>query len=263
MRRLLILSVLRSIHTAVINSVRTERITTFPHASPRFVNASIRPCATHVYIISSKKIGYMLLFAQIFSAFILAFIVRFYLKSIRNSHRFQSKKTSFASKFTDVVSQSSTAMISICGYVLFFAVLTAYSKYFFAENPFAQYIVPLLEISNGIFQSKNIYFISFLVGFAGVSVWCQVLSFSKDFAVNYGKFVLYRLLHGLIFAGTMKIEMMIFQPKISVFSNHFIPRFHQTYSTVMLSFSLLLMLILLFLVLYGKKEGGNLKNDMI
>lgn len=211
-------------------------------------------------ILGSKKAGYILLAAHIISSFLLAFICSFFIKKSNDDTPGKTVYTGAADNFVLSVSEASSAVLSICAYVIFFSTVTAYidgCKLLFIKN--AAYI---LEVTNAVALTDNILIISFLLGFGGLSVWFQVFSLGRGLKINITSFTVSRILHGIISAGITAVFLKLFRVSISVFSSGR-ASFAPSYGTLALSLSMLIMVIIFIISVYTKKRTGKILDDLL
>ena len=124
--------------------------------------------------------------------------------------------------FTGAVSRALQSTLNICAFVVFFAVvlrlLSAYGALSGAaallslagfEGEWARRLVAgLLELSSGVASLQGsaeftgrVSMAAFMLGWAGLSVHCQVLSFLVDSGLSARVYLAGKLCHGLIAAG--------------------------------------------------------------
>ena len=124
--------------------------------------------------------------------------------------------------FTGAVSRALQSTLNICAFVVFFAVvlrlLSAYGALSGAaallslagfEGEWARRLVAgLLELSSGVSSLQGstqlagrVSMAAFMLGWAGLSVHCQVLSFLVDSGLSAKTYLAGKLFHGLIAAG--------------------------------------------------------------
>ncbi len=124
--------------------------------------------------------------------------------------------------FTGAVSRAVQSTLSICGFVVFFAVvLRLLSKYGvlslaakglsllgFQPQWAKRLVSGLLELSSGVSSLRGeadltgrISMAAFMLGWAGLSVHCQVLAFLVDSGLSPRVYLAGKLCHGLIAAG--------------------------------------------------------------
>lgn len=229
------------------------------NAGPTFITSAI---GLHVY--KSKKIGVLMLLANIFSAILLSIICgkkakQNYTKTNNNSiNKFLTENI-----FTQSVSDSVECIINICGYVIIFSVLCTYLEYFFKNIPILKYVWLFVDVSNTINSYSNICVIAFLIGFSGLSVIFQVFSLSKNFKFDYLNFFIARIFHGFLNVIFTKLLLHIFNVNIATFSNNFNIKTRLLYSDITLFFSILIMLIVLITFIYTKNNCGKLLKDVI
>ncbi len=248
----------RSVSEGKLSETEAEKLLPcFIHSGPAFLMFAI---GLNIY--QSKQIGILFVTSQIFSAFLLLFLCSPKKKEVSFSHR-NIADFDFADNFVLSTSEAATSVFSICSFVLIFSVITAYGINFSKTVPVLKNILPFFEVTCGINLTKNIYFIAFLIGFGGISVWFQIFVFARKFLKNYIRFILFRILHGVLFSTVLALQIMIFKPEISVYTTNSKTTFSPLYPNISLTFCLFMTIILLLLFLTAKKEGRNLKKDMI
>lgn len=150
-------------------------------------------------ILRSYKLGLVLFSANIITCIILAIT----LSKFKNEQKHQIQSTALETPFSDIfvsaTYDATQSMISICAFVILFSSVSELIDNIFPDNLFKMIINSLLEVTSGIaYSDKNIYTISFLLGFSGFCVHFQVLSMCKTLKPSYIKFLLFRLSHGVL-----------------------------------------------------------------
>lgn len=142
----------------------------------------------------------------------------------------------FAPVFTESVKSSFQSTISICGFVVFFTVLI---KLLFKAgiipwlaaalaallSPFGfdavwaeRFLTGLIELSSGVWSlsgaagefSSSMAMAAFMLGWAGISVHCQVLSFIGGSGLSVRTYIIGKLLHGVLSAAFVLMLSRIF-----------------------------------------------------
>lgn len=228
------------------------------NAGPAFVISAVGSG-----ILNSKKIGIILLCSHIFSGIML---ILFAPKS--NTHTktilsYKHQSINLADNFVKSVAEASNTVLNICSFTILFSAINEYIN-FFAENIKPVKIIGLiLEITNAVTLTNNIYLISFLLGFGGISVWCQVLSVGSNLEIRPFKFILFRILHGVLSICFTAVLLRLFPVNISVFSTTDKLSFSYFYSSGAVGISLLTMAIVFIISLSTKKYAGKIIEDMI
>lgn len=215
-------------------------------------------------ILGSKKLGVVLLIAHLLSSVLIALFYSFKIKK----ETYITKKAditsqSFSKNIVDSVNDATKSVIGICSFIVLFSVITTYFDYFLSKLPILNNISAFLEITTSLYKIQNYYFVSFLLGFSGVSIWCQIFSLSCSFKLDIGRFIKGRTLHGLISVFITKIILSIFKIKVSTFSNNvnFIKDY--MYSNVTLMVSMGVMIVFLMIFIYTKNNSGKIIDDVI
>lgn len=124
--------------------------------------------------------------------------------------------------FTGAVSRAVQSTLSICGFVVFFAVVLRLLSHYgvlslaakglsllgFQSQWAKRLVAGLLELSSGVSSLRGeaeltgrISMAAFMLGWAGLSVHCQVLAFLVDSGLSPRVYLAGKLCHGLIAAG--------------------------------------------------------------
>lgn len=161
-------------------------------------------------ILNSKELGVLLFVSNFLASFIIAFILRFQNKKTFTINNNINEKQPLSDVFVESTAKASSSIIGICGFVILFSTLIEVIKSLNVPKVIGNIVSSLLEITNGtIICDKNIYVIAFLLGFAGICVHFQILSVTKTLKPNYFRFIIFRVIHGVITAFFLFILLKI------------------------------------------------------
>ena len=211
-------------------------------------------------ILGSKKIGYILLLAHIISSLILSLVFGHFIKNDNTDSENTAESFSPADNFVVSVCEAASAIFSVCAYVILFSTVNEYMNCLSEKISVLKYISPLLEVTNAVTGMRNIVIIAFLLGFAGVSVWCQILSMGKLIKINFAVFTLSRTAHGVLSAVITALLLKVFGIAVTVSAS---VKYTPTYNGIVLSLSMLSMVIVLIISLFSKKKTGNILKDIV
>ena len=211
-------------------------------------------------ILGSKKIGYLLLLAHIISSLILSLVFGHFIKNDNTDSENTAESFSPADNFVVSVCEAASAIFSVCAYVILFSTVNEYMNCLSEKISVLKYISPLLEVTNAVTGMRNIVIIAFLLGFAGVSVWCQILSMGKLIKINFAVFTLSRTAHGVLSAVITALLLKVFGIAVTVSAS---VKYTPTYNGIVLSLSMLSMVIVLIISLFSKKKTGNILKDIV
>ncbi len=214
-------------------------------------------------ILGNKQIGVILLISHIISGLILCLVTSAKRKNTEKAKQVKIAPPNLVDNFVKSASDASSTVLGICGFVILFSAINAYISYFAQSLKPIKPLALLLEVTNAVTLTDNIYLISFLLGLGGISVWCQVLSVSGKIKINYLKFIIFRLLHGSVSALLTYLILKLFPVNISVFSNIQSFSFSYFYSTWAVASSLVIMGIVFMVSLSTKKYTGKLLEDIV
>ena len=180
-------------------------------------------------VFGSSAIGLLLYLAHIAASLCVGILFRFYggesPRTISRSSTPQFQAARLSTAFTASVRNSFASIWNICAFVVFFTVVIrllflcgamtlAASLLSVLLSPFgfdpasAQHLlIGLLEVSSGVTSltgegapAGQVSMAAFMLGWAGLSVHCQVLSFLSDTALSPGTYLAGKALHGILSA---------------------------------------------------------------
>ena len=229
------------------------------NAGPAFIIIAVGEGLLH-----SKYIGFILLFSHITASLIICAISgKILKKSITIKTKKSSKNINIIDNFVLSVADSADAMIRICSFIIVFSVFNSYLNAFSQELPLLKILSFISEVTSGVAVTKNIIVISFILGFSGLCICCQVLSLLNNCNVKLGVLLLYRAVHGGLSAFITLIILKIFSIPISAISNGINVKKMYTYGGVKITISLFIMILLLFITLFSKNHSGKKENNMV
>ena len=181
------------------------------NAGPGFIIIAV---GTGIY--GSVKTGLILFLSAILSSFSI-FLFSCFLG--KDKIKFKSTRNKSSFKFSDIfvnsTARASASMINICSFVVLFGVINSVLEKFAEKVKFLNFLVYLNEVSCSVFKFKNIYAVSFILGFGGICVIMQIIAVSGDMKFNVLKFLIFRILNGLLFLFYSSVLIKVFRCKIS------------------------------------------------
>ncbi len=156
--------------------------------------------------------------------------------------------------FVKSVADACTALINICSFVLLFSGIIK-----FINN---ETIIGFLEITSCVIKIKNIYLVSFLLGFSGLCIILQVISIGKKFINNPIRIIATRIIHGGLSVLYLKILFLIFSIEIQTISNNIHFNFRNVTENTVGSLFLIFLAVIFIYSLESKKYSGKLIKDI-
>ena len=187
-------------------------------------------------VFCDSRVGVLLYLAHTAASVCVGLVFRFYKGgegngSVGRSPRAHIRARRLSAAFTETVKNSFLSTLNICAFVVFFTVvirmLTASGILPAMAKGLAVFLAPLgmteewgrrlltgvLEISSGVWSltgegslGGRLSMAAFMLGWAGISVHCQVLSFLGDSGLSVGTYLLGKMLHGglsALFVGAL------------------------------------------------------------
>lgn len=180
--------------------------------------------------------------------FTASLIIGLFFKRYRKGQK-PSDDTSFAAKkreplsqaIVSSVSQAFSSSLGICGFVVFFTVLTRLiflsgilgrlaellsGIFGLSEELCLSTLTGIIELTGGVWRLReasdsiaaSLAMAAFMLGWAGISVHCQVLSFLRDTGLSSATYIIGKLLHGILSALITLLISRFFSPPESVAS---------------------------------------------
>lgn len=222
------------------------------NAGPAFIISAVGGA-----VFGSEKIGVVLLISHIAASLILCLFSK---KNVYSSSATKTVRFSPVDNFVVSAAEASNTLISICGFVILFSAIDSFMLYFGEKLKALKTAALFLEITNALEYSRNVYLLSFLLGFGGICIWCQVISAGKNLKINLLKFAVLRILHGILSTGFTYAIIKTFKivlPTVTI--THFKP----VYSTPAVTLSLLIMGIVFVTAVSSKKYNCKLLDDIV
>ncbi len=176
------------------------------------------------YALGDSKLGLLLFSFHVASALICAYLFRTQSKNYCLKRLVITQK-SFAERFSEAISASCEAMLSVSALVVLFSILLSIvtSSGLLSALPawLKALIFGSLELTSGIALAKGEFVVcAFLMGWGGVCVHLQAMSLWKKHGLTVRNYLLSKLMHGLIsalFAAAYLRGAVIFTSTVLVF----------------------------------------------
>lgn len=223
------------------------------NAGPAFVVSAIGG-----NILKSKELGFLLLISHILSSVIIKLFLSKKMKNqVLKSVKFQEKTYDFNTVFCDSVKDAAASTISICSFIILFSVINSILSQF----GFLKVLTCFFEVTTAVTKIKNIYLISFLLGFSGISIWVQIFSLAKQSGVQYFPFVISRILHGLLSVIFTYFAVLIFKPTLPTISIG--SEYSVSISSPEIAISIIILMIVIILSLENKNNSRKKLIDLL
>lgn len=184
-------------------------------------------------VFGDSRVGLLLYLVHALASLLVGLLFRFY--GGRQENRTSAKKRAqhiaavrLSTAFTGSVTRSFQNTLSICAFVTFFSVVIQLLTHFglfsalacalgslfaplgLTEEWATRLLTGLIEISSGVWSlsgagtlAGRVSMAAFMLGWAGLSVHCQVLSFLADSGLSTRTYLFGKLLHAGLSAGLM------------------------------------------------------------
>lgn len=163
----------------------------------------------------NRRFGVLLYGACIASSILIGLVLRSKAKGEPCDLPTSSPPQNFSvSTFTNAVSSATGAMLSVCAYILFFSSVIGCVSHALAPLDLPEaaraLLYGMLEMTSGTAaasavpnETASALLCAFLVGFGGLSVHCQLLSFCEGRRLSFRPYFLAKLAQGVLCAATV------------------------------------------------------------
>lgn len=209
-----------------LSKTECERMLAFCNNSgPLFILGSVGIAIYH-----SPKAGIILYIAHILSALSVGFIFRFYKKNeiIATQIPIRVSDNSVSQAFQKSLSDSVNSILTVCGAVVFFSVISNIFSDYFSKIPFlSTVIISISELTSGINAisssglpiGEKLVLSAITAGFAGLCVHLQVMSVAAGKGLSLIPYIVGKICHGVL-AGLYTMALLHFFPvTVEVFNN--------------------------------------------
>ncbi len=205
--------------------------------SPAFVISAVG-----VFMFSSYKSGIILYISSLLSAFVTGFFTRFFADADAE----KTKPGLFSPSqniFMNSVSETGETMLGICGWLLTSCAIASLAELFIKPKGVLTFINCITEVTSACETASNLLLplpvVSAILGFGGLAVIFQILTYMKDCKVPVRIFICTKILNGALSAFFCSALLKIFPQSTPVYatitdSNHILPISHNILTAVIL-----------------------------
>lgn len=209
-----------------LSKSETERLLAFCNNSgPLFILGAVGSA-----IYANRTIGIVLYLSHIFAAITVGILFRFYHSESHKApiYNINQPERPFSEVFSQVLTNSISSILTVCGAVIFFSVATnILTAKIPEENIFKALFTGIMELTGGTFiisrsslsLTTKLVLSAFIVGFAGICVHLQVIAIVKKQYLSLTPYIFGKLLHGVFSAGYTLCYFSIFPPSETVFKS--------------------------------------------
>lgn len=172
------------------------------NAGPAFIVTAVG-----LGILNSKAAGIVLLVAHVLGSvligIILGIISRRSEPAQNNTVKSNQKPQSLSSAFVESTADASSSILNVCAWVVLFSCITQLLNRASLPYNLGLILSSMSEVTTGVIllaSTCNLPLLAALLGWAGLSVHCQVISSAKDISPNILKFTFFRIIHGALSA---------------------------------------------------------------
>ncbi len=176
-----------------------------------------------IYMLGSKNAGIIIYISLIMSAFTIGILSRFFGDddSFYLTQKNSDTNDGFSAGFVRSVSKGSSAMLSVCGWVILFSSINRIVEILPIENSVKLFLSCILEATNGVYLASgnlSLPIIAGIIGFGGLCGHCQVMPYIIKLRLNYKYFITSRIICGALSVIYCDALMNIYPVSYEVFS---------------------------------------------
>lgn len=185
--------------------------------------------AVGISLYQNPKVGTLLYISHIISAVFTGFIFKFYKKNEYNAprSRIETEAGSIGEIFSTVLINSVQSILTVCGAVIFFSVVSSLITDLLPLTPWIKiFVTGLLEFVTGVkliaYSNMPLYeklvLSAAIVGFAGVSVHVQVLGVVSKYGLSLKPYIIGKSIQGVLAAALTMLMLRLFPVEKTVFA---------------------------------------------
>ncbi len=181
-----------------------------------------------VSLLGNRRLGMILYGVVLGSSFLVGFLARFFLGRQKGGAAHPHFPSGFhpggIEMFTGAVSGASTAMLTVCGYVIFFSAITGALGCVAGVERLGEFgyavLSGFLEMTGGISEAvglssreASLVLTATIAGWSGLSVHCQVLTLCGGRGLSFRPYLLAKAAQGIVCAGAMMVLLRFGDPR--------------------------------------------------
>lgn len=223
------------------------------NAGPAFVISAVG-----AGFLRSSRAGGILFASQLIASFFLSILCSIPAKNETVPRKAGKRHgTGAANALVLSAADAAKAMVGMCCFVILFAAFLNLFRIWVKQPVASAVLSALMEVTGGCSDLTKLgaplWAFSLAIGWAGISVHFQILSFFTNIKVHLPRFVFCRMLHGLLAALTTVLLMQVFPVDIEAFSNISKPLTPSLSGSVPASAALIILCIALIICLPREK----------
>ena len=220
-------------------------------------------------MLGNASLGLFLYMIHIISAILVGFCFRFYKGNNARNHLSYTMQRSQTPSFSDVMANSIHTMLLVCGFIIFFAAITACIEPVLSLLPDSVSLAfsSMLEVTNGAYAITQtslpprikLSILSAVIGFGGICVMMQVSGIITPAGLSIKTYLIGKVMHSL-FAGAL---CYLTYPFISINVQPVVSDIKTVWHMPELTPAIIpfvILLILIFLITQCRKHGKTAKN---
>ena len=170
--------------------------------------------AVGLNMLKSQKAGVIMFISLCLSTIILGIISTTFDDKIRVDTPKVQKKVNSSIALSSSVTDGINTMLSICAWIILFSAITECMSSIRLNSEILLFSKSVLEVTGGcslLSGKMPLPIITALLGFGGFCVHCQIFSFVSASGLKYSKFLIFRILNGIL-SATICYLILLFIP---------------------------------------------------
>lgn len=184
------------------------------NAGPAFVIGTVG-----AVMFSSRRAGIILYLSMLISSLFIGVFLRFF-----DSEKLDLKRAEIVfdpSVASQSIMQGTNSILMMCGWILIFSCINVFIKKLPLNENTLVWLNMITEVTSGCSAASKMFPVSvqaLVMGWAGLSVHCQLFPFVKATGLRLTHFFLSRLVHGGLATAVAVVLFRFFPCEVSVFS---------------------------------------------
>lgn len=181
-----------------------------------------------LYMLGSKQAGYIIFISLILSSLTVGILSRFFDdgSACKGSDYTKPVKEPISSNLVKAVSVGSSAMLSVCAWVILFSCINRLIEILPVSEAFRFFTYTVLEVTNGVYLSSgklSLALIAGIIAFGGFCGHCQVMPYLIKLKLKYKYFITARIVSGALAVIYCDLLLKLYPVTYEVFAIGVLP----------------------------------------
>ena len=198
-----------------------------------------------LYMLGAKEAGLIIYVSLILSSLTVSILSRFFSEedNLKLTTKAQNESKAISTSLVRSVSSGSTAMLSVCGWVILFSCINRLIEILPISDSLKLFFYAISEVTNGVYLiagTMPLPIIAGIIGFGGLCGHCQVMPYMVKLRLNYKYFLISRIICASLSVIYCDLLLKVYPVSYQVFSVGTLPETNSLGVSAVYSISMLI-----------------------